>query len=77
MNRASGRSLVALERRATAAGITPRLAEILAMMVEAALEAEDAAATDRGKVTVATPTGAPSRPVPIGKRRRDTREESP
>ena len=75
MNGASGRSLVALERRATAAGITPRLAEILAMMVEAALEAEDAGSADRGKV--ATPMGAPSRPVPIGDLRGRTRKETP
>ena len=77
MNGASGRSLVALERRATAAGITPRLAEILAMMVEAALEAEDAGSADRGKVTFATPSGAPSRPVPIGDLRGRTRKETP
>jgi hypothetical protein len=61
--------------RATA-GITPRLAEILAMMVEAVLDAEDAGSAVRGKVTVTTPTGAPSRPVPIGDGRRETREES-
>jgi hypothetical protein len=71
----AGRSAVALERPQSTAGITPRLAEILAMMVEAALEAEDAGSAVRGKVT--TPTGAPSRAVPIGDYRRETREESP
>jgi hypothetical protein len=60
---------VASERRTPAGGITPRLAEILAMMVEAALEAEDAAVADRGTVTLASPTGTPSRPVGIGEPR--------
>jgi hypothetical protein len=68
---------VASPQRSPVAGITPRLAEILAMMVEAALEAEDAASTVRGNVTVTTPTGAPSRPVPIEDLRRETRKETP
>jgi hypothetical protein len=71
-----GGRLAVLERRVPTAGITPRLAEILAMMVEAALDAEDAGSAVRGKVTVATPTGAPSRPVPIEDLRRETGEES-
>lgn len=76
MNRGAGPSAVAVEHRAAVAGITPRLAEILAMMVEAALEAEDAAAAHRGMVTITTPTGAPSRPVPIGDLRAMTEEGS-
>ena len=75
MNGRGGRSAAA-PRSTPAAGITPRLAEILAMMVEAVLDAEDAGSAVRGKVTVTTPTGAPSRPVPIGDVRRETREES-
>ena len=74
MNGGAGRSAVAAERPAPVGGITPRLAEILAMMVEAALEAEDAGSPVRGKVT--TPTGAPSRPVPIGDLRAMTEEGS-
>ena len=73
MNRGAGRSAV-LERPSPSDGITPRLAEILAMMVEAVLEAEDAGSAVRGKVT--TPTGAPSRPVPIGDLRAMTEEGS-
>lgn len=73
MNGGAGRSLVATPHPSPAAGITPRLAEILAMMVEAALEAEDAESAVRGMVT--TPTGAPSRPVPIGELRAGRREE--
>ena len=73
MNRGAGRSAV-LERPSPSDGITPRLAEILAMMVEAVLEAEDAGSAVRGKVT--TPTGAPSRPVPIGDLRALTEEGS-
>ena len=73
MNRDAGRSAV-LERPSPSDGITPRLAEILAMMVEAVLEAEDAGSAVRGKVT--TPTGAPSRPVPIGDLRAMTEEGS-
>jgi hypothetical protein len=61
----------------SADGITPRLAEILAMMVEVALDAEDAAVAHRGKVAVTTPTGAPSRLVPIGDLRGRTRKETP
>ena len=73
MNRGAGRSAV-LERPSPSDGITPRLGEILAMMVEAVLEAEDAGSAVRGKVT--TPTGAPSRPVPIGDLRAMTEEGS-
>jgi len=73
VNRGAGRSAV-LERPSPSDGITPRLAEILAMMVEAVLEAEDAGSAVRGKVT--TPTGAPSRPVPIGDLRAMTEEGS-
>jgi len=73
VNRGAGRSAV-LERPSPSDGITPRLAEILAMMVEAVLEAEDAGSAVRGKVT--TPTGAPSRPVPIGDLRALTEEGS-
>lgn len=77
MNGGAGRPAIVVPRQAPAAGITPRLAEILAMMVEAALEAEDAGAADRGKVTVAPSTEAPSQPTPIGERRRETRKETP
>ena len=77
MNRGAGRSAVATPQPRTADGITPRLAEILAMMVEAVLDAEDAGSAVGGKVTVTTPTGAPSRPVPIGDLRGRTRKETP
>lgn len=71
-----GRSAAASRHLSPAAGITPRLAEILALMLEAALEAEDAAPAHRGKVTATTQAGAPSGPIPIEDRRRETREES-
>jgi hypothetical protein len=73
----AGRAAVASPHRSPAAGITPRLADILAMMVEAALDAEDAGSAVGGNVTVASPTGARARPVPIGERRRETRKEKP
>ena len=77
MNGGAGRSAVASPHPSPAAGITPRLAEILAMMVEAVLDAEDADSGVRGKVAVTHPTGAPSRPVPIGDVRGRTRKETP
>lgn len=76
MNGGAGRSLVATPHPSPAAGITPRLAEIVAMMVEAVLDAEDAESAVRGMVTVTTPTGAPARPVPIGEIRAGTEEGS-
>jgi hypothetical protein len=52
VNHDGGRSAPTRPHPARDAAITPRLAEILARMVEAALDAEDAAGTTRG--TVAT-----------------------
>ena len=74
MNGAARRSAVAEAHPSEAAGITPRLAEILAMMVDAALEAEDAGSVVRGMVTLATPSATPSRPVQVGERRTLTEE---
>ena len=48
-------------RPVRAGGITPRLAEILARMAEAALDAEDAACATRGKVLTRRPGAPPGR----------------